>query len=715
MKKIIAILIIIICQPLLSQWEQTSWKQNSLPIYICYVGGDTVIITSGDNTPYYTNSEFFISTNSGNTWEKFGIGISFKTNKFAIIDSIVFASGVDSTGDNIYKSTNLGITWEHSYKTNAISFFSLDNNIYAGTGKGILLTSDFGKTWVERNNGIEFKGNHKFIYQLVNIGNNLVVSTYTGIYLSTDFGESWVLKINGISEYDYRNLKYLTVVGTNIIAGTFLDLPSGGTNVLYTSTDLGETWINYNQDKSPIARIYVYDLIGVGDKVLIHHTGDYKSDYRSQWFMSKDLGISWENKTKELPFPLYSYDYTSIATDGSIIYVSVCSSLFVSKDSCDTWIQLTYPGTNYGPVETIYSKGNDIYVGTTPSLCVDIPDGIFMSNNNGETWQPLGLEDFWVPSVCVAKNNIIAGTNHGVLISSDGGINWQEPEGLPQGIIVLIFADDNENVFASSGKGIYFSSNNGINWELRNNGLPSRPWANSIASTGDLVIAGLDSGVWISSDLGLNWYEKNNGLPLDDRTVWSVGASNNTIFMSTRNNLYRSTDLGENWELKKEGLPQYDLFVNSFAFYEDYIFIATGRGIYISSNNGDTWIPKNDGIVNIDGFFTSIVISGEYIFTGTNGAGFGTKGDKVYRAKISDLITDVEENGSKPLFSIYPNPATNFLYINNQDVTGKIEIISALGIIVLECKYQNKIDVSSLNPGLYFLKVEDRITKFIKY
>ena len=66
------------------------------------------------------------------------------------------------------------------------------------------------------------------------------------------------------------------------------------------------------------------------------------------------------------------------------------------------------------------------------------------------------------------------------------------------------------------------------------------------------------------------------------------------------------------------------------------------------------------------------------------------------------------------VFNISPNPVHDFLYIsgiNNQ----KIEIFSVEGIKVYESiNTISKIDVSGFLPGVYFLKVGDKVNKFVK-
>jgi aminopeptidase YwaD len=57
---------------------------------------------------------------------------------------------------------------------------------------------------------------------------------------------------------------------------------------------------------------------------------------------------------------------------------------------------------------------------------------------------------------------------------------------------------------------------------------------------------------------------------------------------------------------------------------------------------------------------------------------------------------------------IYPNPANDFINIeieNGKEKAKSIEIINDLGVTVINSKFKNKIDVSSLSSGLYLIRI----------
>lgn len=57
-------------------------------------------------------------------------------------------------------------------------------------------------------------------------------------------------------------------------------------------------------------------------------------------------------------------------------------------------------------------------------------------------------------------------------------------------------------------------------------------------------------------------------------------------------------------------------------------------------------------------------------------------------------------------FNVYPNPATNFIYIDSEMKVDKYEIFNISGQKVIEGFDKNKINISELTSGMYFIKFE---------
>jgi hypothetical protein len=70
---------------------------------------------------------------------------------------------------------------------------------------------------------------------------------------------------------------------------------------------------------------------------------------------------------------------------------------------------------------------------------------------------------------------------------------------------------------------------------------------------------------------------------------------------------------------------------------------------------------------------------------------------------------------SHPNVEIFPNPASDYLQVNAHGYSGEAEIINSLGLIIWNSpiKDYQRIDISSLHGGFYFLKIKNSVYKFM--
>ena len=168
----------------------------------------------------------------------------------------------------------------------------------------------------------------------------------------------------------------------------------------------------------------------------------------------------------------------------------------------------------------------------------------------------------------------------------------------------------------------------------------------------------------------------------------------------------------------------------------------------VSGNVRDTNGDKISGIeiqigdstttTNSNGFFISNKIESkkQYVTPMTEGYNFTPK--YYYINLINNIdtlnftaspVTDVrEEKQDKEKIVIYPNPVGDYLEINfgafnptlkrGVDEGSDIEIFDMLGVIVLTVEQTSpsfqRIDVSILSPGMYFIKIRNKVEKLVK-
>lgn len=676
-----------ICLLILSSTTYGQWKSSNNGLD----GGEVVCITANDN-------KLFAGTRYG-----------------AIYASI-------DNGENWYLSST-GI----SDDTPIISLNNNGNYIYAGTyTRGIFVSSDNGETWSQKNANIL---DTLIVETILVIEEKIFIGTYKdGIFLSTDHGESWTKKNNGIASTNYlESMAY----NDNYIVANIRDQ-------LYMSYDFGENWINKADYKS-------------GE--LIIHKGSIYCLESNRIEVSSDDGNSWTTKLLNID----NNDAYSIVSSGNeLIIGTVNSGIYISSDDGESWENCYNSNPNF-IVRNLNSNKNFVYAATV--------DGVLISKDYGINWRKKnkGISSLHVNCIFKSKNILLAGTRHwGVFISKDNGETWvQKNNGLTNFTISSI-AELGNNIILASNIGLFVSTNEGESWELASGELDKpiyylavkgndlfftkehsvfktnnlgkssvdvKMGAYSFLVYGDRLFVGQLYGVYLTTNNGITWIEKNNGF--DFKPIKVMSKFENTIVAGTFNRgIFISKDFGENWVERNKGLKNRSII--SLASNNNHIFAGTNDGIFLSKDNGNNWKAENDGLFKVP--VKALTITDEYIFAGTDGRG-------IYSAKLSEFgTTDVNEFSEiDKEIMIYPNPAEDYISINlnkglkpfvtddspsNKELQPfaeghKVQIFDMLGLEVmsvgtgLELSTQ-RIDISHLPKGIYYIRIGSRVEKFVK-
>ncbi|MEO6303087.1 MAG: T9SS type A sorting domain-containing protein [Bacteroidia bacterium] len=118
-------------------------------------------------------------------------------------------------------------------------------------------------------------------------------------------------------------------------------------------------------------------------------------------------------------------------------------------------------------------------------------------------------------------------------------------------------------------------------------------------------------------------------------------------------------------------------------------------------------------LFNTVDYYPSFVIDGAYVndLLCYEDSTFGLKQFTAYPCDYSYYVGLNERGLVTNNISVFPNPATDILNLeSNVELieNSQIKIIDVLGQKVFESQYKNKIDISELKKGIYFLQVFDK-------
>lgn len=90
--------------------------------------------------------------------------------------------------------------------------------------------------------------------------------------------------------------------------------------------------------------------------------------------------------------------------------------------------------------------------------------------------------------------------------------------------------------------------------------------------------------------------------------------------------------------------------------------------------------------------------------------------DSISTTLTVSSVTALKDKDQVPVFSIYPNPCKNELFIKNfgaeNNNEGSIHVYDALGRLLIRLALTDRIDLSGLQNGPYFIKVSHKLTEY---
>lgn len=467
-----------------------------------------------------------------------------------------------SPAGGIWKSTNNGSTWTpltDELPQIGVSGIAVDysdsNTIYIATGDkdagdsysvGVYKSTDGGLTW--NPTGLTFSGtNSRAGDIIIHPTNNQILwcATNNGIYKTTNAGTSWTqVQTGNFSQGNIRlkpgdpNTVY--AVSTN----RFYRSTNTGDSFAVVLTGLPSTSGRMLLDVTPANAEYIYILSTTTGNAL---QGIYRSiNGGTNW--SKTSGTT---DILESTQAYYDLALAVSPTNANELYTG-CLNVWKSTNGgtgvtkLNNWSNPTGPSYTHADIHYLGFHGNKLFAGTD--------GGIYVSEDNGVNFADLtaGVQISQFYKIAVSKQsaaNMVGGLqdNGGHAYSGGQWKNYYGADGMDTAI-----NPNNQNQyygFIQNGSSMYFSNNAGdaISGSVGSPGGVDGNWVTPLVANnaGDLFsgFAGLYKlvgGAWIQQNV--------DGLGSGNLELIHVDPSNdNIIYVANGSGLYKSTNAGVNF------------------------------------------------------------------------------------------------------------------------------------------------------------------------
>jgi photosystem II stability/assembly factor-like uncharacterized protein len=573
-----------------------------------------------------------------------------------------------TTSAGLFKSKDGGASWDNA-GLNGFGVYGLvmdpqqPNILYAAAtnsridedtiGNNIFKSTDGGASWNESDSGLSGcclslgidPQNTGTLYVLSDAPNR-------GVFRSTDGGASWrmVYALSGGLYFDDVAIDPNTP-GTLYAAAHFM----GGGAAIFKSLDGGTSWSEADAGLPDLSGPVNFPIQLAVDPA--SPATMYATVSGSLLFKTTDGAATWHGAG---PLPIENLNDQRISgvvidpRDSNTLYCPRNESLqptviFKSTDGGASW----NPSTPVPEIPWIQfsTKGVTIDPRNSSTLYAATSSGVYRSIDGGVTFTPYSRARA-LPVTAVAlspqrSGTVLAGAGALVLQSTDSGMSWRASvTGLGFGSVVAMAIDPQNPSIAYAGTGdwdcgwvqseIFRSEDGGASWidtQSAVDCLSSIVVDPRIAGTvyagslyaGFLIYrgTGLGPGVKKSTDGGNSWKDVSSGLPTTSIFEPAVSAlaidpqNTHTLFASecafSLCALFKSTDGGAHWVGTKPGVPAFrdnevvamavDPQSPSTVYAAIAPFASRNGGLWKSVDGGANWrkvFPSNVYALAID-------------------------------------------------------------------------------------------------------------------
>lgn len=589
-----------------------------------------------------------------------------------------------------------------------------DGRYYAGGGGVVTIgdgqaylhffkSNDYGKSWSEFRNGIEFSGTIADIKLL--LSKDVLIS-----------GAGGVLKLNNQTD-SFVNVA--PSFGSYSLFEKEDTLWSGNHDGAKYSTDSGDSWINSGPDTLRVEAItYGMDKFFFGSDEGLYSSDSLETEwtpiaefesasihslfsYNNQVLVGTDSGayLLDENFSTQLIFPELVHQKVQVITaHNENLFLGTNKGFYVCSLENDT---CKLDGVPNSKIQSLATQ-ND-------TLLVNSLNGIYRYITTEERWDTTSIPINLRRVIPHSKDSIYAIETRRFYKCSFNTQQCTDTRVTEPGEALLNIVTTTDKIFTFSIRKVYQSNDNGDSWNTILEDSPRTFYGLSVFK---------DSLLFVSGATNLKYYIETQSSDTLDKSV-SLVTENGTLY-STSEGIHKSTDFGETWtEVLSASDYLSDGFIREILFDENsgklYIVTTVGR-VYVTENGGLDW-GVNEEMYPIYIESATIGTDGN-IYLGTGKAGlFANTQSLSPPISISNEFEPSQIPKSFKILPNYPNPfnpSTTISYQLNSAERINLDVFNIVGQKIesydLGLKQSGthnfSLNLSNQASGVYIIRIQ---------
>ena len=722
-------------QSLTDNWEElgpqdwnatTSWNPG--------VGRITGIAIDQNNSDH-----MIVGANTGGVWKTIDGGENWMPlgdyfSNLRVYSVTIHPTNSDhyffgSTNGLIYHSLDAGATWNllgdmGSSSVNKILIHPTDPSIIFATSQngGIRKSSDGGLNWVaavtdSQGYDIEFKPNNP----------NVVYATGTNFHVSYNGGESFSTNVTfesapkmiGVSPSD-ENVIYVLEASGGSFGGIYKSVNAG-----FTFSELdheGRNYFGYDTagfDSGGQAPRDMDIAVNPEDANEVHIAGvlTWKSTDGGENFSCTSDWVPGNAENANIGY--CHADVDLLLFNGTTLFAGTDGGIFKAEDTANVTAEYYEDLTAGLGIRQLYKIG----ITQTPEVIITAgsQDNGSSFYSEAEGWKDWigadGMEGFIDKDNSSKMFGMIqfggvyrtfngGQTTSGISIPSQG--NWVTPFEQDPMLTDVIYIGLNR---------VYKSVASGNNWTAISQELGGNLDQLKIANSNNLVIYTSRGGLLFKTVDGgaTDWFQlPSPGGSINSIAIHPTNPEKIAVATTSNSKVFVSEDGGLSWLNYKFNLPGFSALALVWDNNgEDGLYLGMDYGIFYIDNTLDEWQPYSTNLPNVIINELEINSTDGKIYAGTYGRGLWASPYVPHLLNTTSLLNDTD-------VEIFPNPVKNSVTINfRKGAEADFRIYDQLGKLV---RYQpnvyisqpHSIDISELNSGIYFIRINSDIGTITK-